>query len=575
MAKLVNLPNGSQGSFPDDMDWEQIEAVVQKQFPVEKPKDNRNLLQKSNAAAKKYINEPLQDIGNQALSLGAGAAQGVANTGAGVRNLTAKAANLLPGVNIPMAKSVDIAPNNINSLIGQFGGSMLGGGAVAKGAERAMEIPKHIQSIPTIANAINKIKGSLGKSSGSINKIMKFTKDIGKNAIAGAAVNPEDQGLGALFGGGGAAAGKAIGAAAPAIGNKLGIGEKPGRETLEHLQYSDVGPSVEAANRLGTPLRPSEASKNPYIGGQEGRYTRTSEAAYENVNQGMERQKSEKKAINKLLTTIYDKSTASKNKISNLYQQAYKWNLKPKVIDKLKSDPLIAEAFDTVATDKAWLRKMKGAPENNYAYLDKVRKAMGDQENKLMRAGEKSKAAEYTDARNSLVKIMDKSAPVYAKARAEAQRSIVRSTIEKKLKKEEIRGSEFFKKIIENDQEYNKTLSSLKNVPEAQAQLRDMKDAWHSLINVEKPSTSSYQSEKGLNQARGSLQKIMEVYNSMFGKKKNLESVKFVRNMEQWTKELQQARASGSKSRTESVLSDILGKAFSSGLNVTKEGLKE
>jgi hypothetical protein len=115
----------------------------------------------------------------------------------------------------------------------------------------------------------------------------------------------------------------------------------------------------------------------------------------------------------------------------------------------------------------------------------------------------------------------------------------------------------------------------LKNVPEAQAQLRDMKDAWHSLINVEKPSTSSYQSEKGLNQARGSLQKIMEVYNSMFGKKKNLESVKFVRNMEQWTKELQQARASGSKSRTESVLSDILGKAFSSGLNVTKEGLKE
>jgi hypothetical protein len=61
----------------------------------------------------------------------------------------------------------------------------------------------------------------------------------------------------------------------------------------------------------------------------------------------------------------------------------------------------------------------------------------------------------------------------------------------------------------------------------------------------------------------------------MFNKNRNYEAVKFTRNMDKWVSELQEARASGNKKRTEYVLSDILGKAFSSGLNVSKEGLKE
>ena len=194
---------------------------------------------------------------------------------------------------------------------------MLGGGAVAKGAERAMEDPKHIQSIPMIANAINKIKVSLGKSSNSINKIMNFTKDIGKNAIAGAAVNPEDQGLGALFGGGGAAAGKAIGASAPAIGKKLGIGEKPGRETLENINFEQAKHTIEAAKRRNFNLTPSEATGSGYIGGQEGRYLRTSKGAIEGEKLSRYRIQEEKQLINSLLDSIYDRSTASNNKIKN------------------------------------------------------------------------------------------------------------------------------------------------------------------------------------------------------------------------------------------------------------------
>lgn len=578
MAKLVNLPNGSQGSFPDDMPWEQIEAVVQKQFPVEQPKDNRNLLQKAGGVAQKYINDPLQDIGNQALSLGAGAAQGVANTGVGVRNLLAKGANLLPGVNIPMDKVVDIAPNNINSLLGQFGGSMLGGGAVAKGAEKAMEIPKHIQSIPTIANAINKIKGSLGKSSNSINKIMKFTKDIGKNAIAGAAVNPEDQGLGALFGGGGAAAGKAIGAAAPAIGKKLGIGQKPGRETLENINIEKIRPTIEAAKRQGINLTPGEASRSGYVGGQQGRYARTSKGAIEGERLSEERVEDEKRIINKFLTKVYDKSAASDNKINELYTQVGRWNLKEPVVNKLNQNTLIRKSIENVKNSDIWKDELKDINPNNVKFFDLVKRDLSSSEEGLKnpRTGKDTgESRQYKKSRKELEKVLDKAAPGYREARQEAGRKILRAELDKKIKRDEIKGSEFYNSIIKNDFEYKKLLKKVEKVPEAKETLEDMKLIFKDLINPPKASESAYRSSSSLNQARTNIEKAIQMWDNLFNKERNYESVKFIHNMDQWTKELQQARASGSKSRTESVLSDILGKAFSSGLNVTKEGLKE
>ena len=276
----------------------------------------------------------------------------------------------------------------------------------------------------------------------------------------------------------------------------------------------------------------------------------------------MERILSEKNAIKDLLSTIWDKSVASKNKLSNLYRTAYKYDLSERTVNMLKEDPLISHAIDIVKKDKAWQRKLEGVPENNYAYLDKVRKALGDEESKLIKAGEKSRAAEYTDARHYLVEIMDSASPVYKEARSEAERSITRSTIQKKMREEEIRGLDFYNKIIKNDAEYKKLLHSLRNVPEAQAKLRDMKQAWHSLVNIEKPGTASYQSEKALNQARNMIDKVIEKGNQLFGKKKNLESVKFMRDMDLWAKELQAAKAAGNKEEVNKVIEKIFTKAF-------------
>lgn len=529
-----------------------------------------SLLERSGEAAQKYINEPMRQA-----SLGF--AQGLANIGPGTYNLGAKAANLIPGVNIEEKKGFHFAPETIPSEIGQIGSFFTPFGLLGA--------PSHIQKIPQIANAIKYASKIVGKSPSAIQKMLKGLgsetgKSIGTSALTGAVMSPEDQGTGAALGGLGAGIGSGLGYAIPKgisksknILNKLGlpIGQ-PGEETLQHLKYEDVAPSVEAAKRLETPLRPSEASRNPYIAGIEGKYQRTSEAAYESTKLGMERIGKEKESINNLLNTIYDKSTASKNRIQELYQKAYKWNLKSESINKLKEDPIISDAFDSVSKDSAWQRKMKEIPENNYAYLDKVRKEISDKENKLLRSGEKSKAAEYTDARNQLVDFMDSSVPDYAKARQEAQKSIIRSQIEKKLGTGEIKGTEFFKKIIKNDNKFDNLVKSLKNVPDAQKQLQDMKEAWHSLINIEKPSSASYKSESALNQARGSLQKVIEIWNKLTGKKKNVESVKFTRDMDKWVKRLQESKESGNKKHVEQTLSDIMGKILPGYYNVEKEG---
>lgn len=513
-------------------------------FPSSSKKEPESFVQKASKYAKTF-NESVEGIPQTLLEIGAGAGQGLANTGAGINRLLTKGANLIPGVNLPEGPTVDIAPNKLSSKIGEFGGSIAGGGSLLK-----------------YLNAIRGIPTNIGT-------------EIAKNAFAGSAMSPEEQGLGALLGGGGSALGAALGKILPKVANKLGLGAKPGRETIEGLDYEKLKPSIEAAERLGTPLRPSEASRNPFIGGLEGKYPRTREAAYENVELGMQRSGKEKKAINKLLSTIYDKSTASDNKLSEMYSNVSRWNLKPELTNHLKQDPLIAKAIDIVKKDPAWQRNLKNTSENNVAFLDKVKRELGEHEEAFKRAsGGKGKAREYGQARKNLTKALDQAVPGYKSARNLAERKIARESIEKKLKKSEVSGSEFFKKIIENDQEFNKKFKSLRNVPEAQSQLKDMKEAWHSLINVEKPGTAAYQSEKSINQARGSLQRIENIWRQLTGKKKNVEAIKFIRS-NKWVEELKEASKSKDKNRLENTLSGIIGKILPGGFNAIKEKEEE
>ena len=186
---------------------------------IKQVEPNENLLQKGGSLARKYINEPVENLLNpkdllrQADEMASGYLQGLANIGPGLYNLGAKGANLIPRMNVQEKKGFHFAPDTTNALLGEIG-SFFGPGMLSKIPELAT-VPKHISSIPKIANAIKKASDIVGKSPIAIQKIMKGLgsetgKSVGKNALLGSVMLPENQGLGAGLGATGAALGKLI-----------------------------------------------------------------------------------------------------------------------------------------------------------------------------------------------------------------------------------------------------------------------------------------------------------------------------------------------------------------------------
>ena len=542
-----------------------------------------------------------------------GLAQGAENVGIGY-------ANLIPGVNIDKAKWAGESPEAGEGETAADIGSYFLPGGIFKGGFKA------ISKIPEIGNALHKALPFI-KHRPVLNFLSKLGIGAGEGALAGAVQSSkENQGEGAAKGagwgagtnalaqllrvknpiasaairslvGGGAGLGvneltgyghpaqafglgAGAGFVAPNAMKSIGLGGKPaGLETLEHLTPQEVAGPVAAGNRLRTPITPSEASGNPFVGGIEGRYGRTGEAAAEKTRIGQERIVKQNEAIDDLMNTIYDKSTpqaaaASKKKIEDLYQKSYKWNIKPDIAEAFKIDPVIGDAFKKVASDSAYRRKLQGIPENNFAYLNQVKRALGDMEGSALKAGEKDRAAEFKAARKNLVETMDKSVPDYARAREEAQKSIIRSNIQKQLRKKEIKGSTFYNTILKNDDEFNKLNDSLKNVPEAQDKLKDMRLAWKNLIDIEKPKNKAFREETGLNQSRNWASKLVDMWNEMTGAKRNIQALKFIHSPD-WDKGFDKIRQIKDKQKRNDALAELLGKLVSATGTAESKGKQE
>lgn len=357
----------------------------------------------------------------------------------------------------------------------------------------------------------------------------------------------------------GAEVGATAGATLPIAAKVLGISRlPPGMEVLNNLKPKDVEKRFEAGLRTGRVLSPSEASGVGRMASPEARYARGGEAAIEKSKISEANIDKEKSQIKSVLNNIYDRSTASNKNISDLYQKAYRWNLKPHVVEKLKQDPVIAKAFNDVKNDAGWKRKLTDVPENNFKYLDAVKKSIGDMEDKLMAKGGKELPKEYGEARRELTKMMDEISPHYKKAREEAQRSIVRSQLQRKLVKTEGRGSDFYNKILKNDDEFDKLMVSLKNAPEAQDQLRDMKTAWKHLINPETPRGVYGKTETGLTQSRNWIDTILETWQNMTGNKKGVEATKFF-NSPEWPKAFDRIQKLKDKDQRTKEMLQLLG----------------
>lgn len=571
---------------------------------------------KKSISPMEQVSQFFGQLGGPTTQMGMGAAQGAAKQLAGLRNLGANALNMFPGMNIDTQRSPHFAPETGAAKAGEIGFDIGSFGIPGKA------ITEGVTSLPLGEKLLNKLLTKLEDK--PVSKYL--TNMLGRGAegaLVGALQSPESQLQGALLGGGlgsstsalsqlvgssnplvrslaqhslgaltgygageitgigggkGAAAGAVAPYALPKVFKELGVmpgNILPGQEGLRFIKEEEARPRVEAGIRLGTPLTPAEASGHPYIGRLEGGLGRVGEAAAERAEIGMENISKQRSAVNRLLDTIYDKTPISDNKVRSLYNTAYQWNLKPNVINALKEDPIIENAFREVSTDKAWQRKLQDVPENNYKYLDKVRKVISDEEGKLIKSGQKEKAAEFTAARNDLTGLMDKSNPSYEKARNEAQKSILRSQIQRKLKSTSIRGTDFYNKILKNPDEFKKLHDSLKNVPEAQNQLSDMRLAWEHLINIETPRSAAGKAEMNTRAARDAVTKIIDIYHEITGTKKQKQALKYIHS-DQWINDLSDV-VSKSKNKTEvnTKLADIIGRLVTSGTIAGTSSLRQ
>ena len=193
--------------------------------------------------------------------------------------------------------------------------------------------------------------------------------------------------------------------------------------------------------------------------------------------------------------------------------------------------------------------------------LDKVRKSLGDKEQRFKNAGESGKAAQYGEARKELAKVMDDSVPVYKEARSMAELKHTVDDIRKSLKKDQVDGSEFYRKIIQNDFKYKDFLKHLRNNKEATQMIKDMKTAWNDLTKVETAGSAAFKEESNLKNIRNLYDLSIKGWDNIFNKKRNYEAVKFTRDMDRWAKELQNAKKTGDKNKVKQVVTDTLSKA--------------
>lgn len=364
----------------------------------------------------------------------------------------------------------------------------------------------------------------------------------------------------------GAMEGAALGVGIPKGIKELGIGASPiSSEFLTQSPNALAQARYEAGNRLGTPLRPSEAFNSPGIARNEGMISRSEVGGQAMAELGQARIGQQKNAINNLLNTIYDKSDAASNNIRNLYQKAFRWNLKPDAVNSLMEDPVIAQAFKKVESDPAYQRKLNGIDNNNYAYLDQVKRALDDMSGSALKSGEKVRAAEYSDAKNQMINMMDKAVPDYANARAEAQKSIIRSQIEKKLGTKPITGNNFFNTFLANDNKFNDLHKSLQNVPEAQQQLTNMKTAWEHLIGIETPRSAAGSSARSMSSAREEMSALWNKYKDTIGAPRDIQRAQFIHDPKWWDKFDEVMQYKDKLQRNED-LGNLLSRGFNAGL---------
>lgn len=276
---------------------------------------------------------------------------------------------------------------------------------------------------------------------------------------------------------------------------------------LKGVEGKDYQSHLKAAEELGiTHLTPAEASRSRSAGRVQGSLGTTPEGEQVLFNAHEKRAESEKKAIETLKDTIFNPGKHEAEKKA-FYDVAYSKSVPPEKLAPFKENENFKQAEKEVLKNSAYKEKLKGIPKNSIEYLDMIKRNLGDKIEFLKIKGKKTEAGLIENTQKKLVDEMDKISPEYAQGRAIAERGFARDELEGFFKKKhESMNAQNFGKYLNNNKTYEELQHQLRNVPEAQKQLQNMKLILHNMIGTPNHKAAAAQSGLSMSKARSTLQ---------------------------------------------------------------------
>jgi len=285
---------------------------------------------------------------------------------------------------------------------------------------------------------------------------------------------------------------------------------------------------MEAGERLGIHVKPSEANPTFYMGQQVGNVGKTSGGSVKLAENQAERTRQEQDAILRLFHTI--SSPEAEDQISALYDKAGKTIVPEKYTHKYEGKPvrnnyvetkegdkyakkdlfaekpgqnfvetpegeiilkkdLIEEATGKIKGGKAIFREaikqlendvtyqdiLKNTPKNSIEYYNQVKRKLYAMERAAKR-GDKpdlTSAANIKKVRKQMTKDLDKYSDEYKEARELSELKKVKEGLIKAFNKKPLTMANMAQ-VLGDKAEFDKLIASTRNAPKAQQQLRDM-----------------------------------------------------------------------------------------------------
>lgn len=322
----------------------------------------------------------------------------------------------------------------------------------------------------------------------------------------------------------------------------------------------------EAGQRIGDVPTPAEAFNSPILGAQQGEIGRTTTGAQAMADYGVQRKEAQQNAIGRFLDQIYQKTPANQNKINELYDSARSKSVTENALYHLMEDPVIRNASINVQSQPIYQKELALHLPSSVGYLDVLKRSLDDQQGNALRAGENDKARIIGDSINRLKDVADNAAPEYQAARSLAQQQIVRRQIEQRLgKKNEVTGKNFYGEFLSNPNKYNDLMQDMSNMPEAQATLKDMKQAWDGLIGYDTAPSAAGMAQRHTSSARNDFQHFWNQFKNSFGAPRDIEKANFIHDPDWWSKFDEAMQYRDSQVRKEKLM-NLISKGVSAGM---------